>query len=378
MKAAAAKKQYSGQTLYLAFDLGWTSWQLAFTVGLGQKPRQRSIRARDLGALSDEIAKAKKRFGLPAGARVISCYEAGRDGFWLHRYLAASGIENVVVDASSIEIPRRRRRVKTDRVDASKLVRMLVRFDEGETKVWSVVRVPSPEEEDRRHLHRELASLKRERTRQVNRIKGLLASQGVQLAVNKHYEKRLEAVRLWDGSPLPEGLRFRLQGEYERLRFVQGQIGEIEIERKRLLKESTDESVQQVRDLLQLKGLGNNCSWLYVMEFFSWRKFRNGREVGALAGLTPTAHQSGDLMREQGISKAGNRLVRTMAIEIAWGWLRLQPNSQLARWYEERFGGGSPRMKRVGIVALARKLLVALWRYLDQGIVPEGAEFKPA
>ena len=376
MKATAARKQYSGQTLYLAFDLGWKSWELAFTVGLGQKPRTRSIRARDMLRLEQEIRRAKKRFGLPAGARVVSCYEAGRDGFWLHRYLVASGIESHVVDASSIEIPRRRRRVKTDRVDATKLVRMLVRFDHGEAKVWSRVHVPTPEQEDRRHLHRELASLKRERTRLVNRIKGLLASQGVQLALNKHYEKRLEAVRLWDGSPLPEGLRFRLQGEYERYRFVQGQIGEIEMERKRLLKESTDESVQQVRDLLRLRGLGNNSSWLYVMELFSWRKFNNGREVGSLAGLTPTAHQSGDLTREQGISKAGNRLVRTMAVEIAWGWLRLQPNSQLARWYERRFGGGSPRMRRVGIVALARKLLVALWRYLNQGIVPEGAELK--
>ncbi len=376
MKATATKKQYSGETLYLGFDLGWTSWQLAFTVGLGQKPRQRSMRARDLVRLDQEIRRATKRFGLPAKARVVCCYEAGRDGFWLQRCLTACGLECVVVDASSIELPRRRRRVKTDRVDAAKLVRMLVRFDQGETKVWSVVRVPSPEEEDRRHLHRELASLKRERTRLVNRIKGLLASQGVQLAITKHYEKRLAAVQLWDGSPLPEGLRYRLQGEYERLMFVRGQIGEIEMERKRLLKESTDESVQQVRDLLKLRGIGNNCSWLYAMEFFSWRKFRNGREVGSLAGLTPTAHQSGDAMREQGISKAGNRLVRTMAVEIAWGWLRFQPQSQLARWYERRFGHGSPRMRRVGIVALARKLLVALWRYLDQGIIPEGAELK--
>ena len=374
--ATVTTKQHGGQTLYLAFDLGWTSWQLAFTVGLGQKPRQRSIRARDLLRLHQEIRRAKRRFGLPVRARVVSCYEAGRDGFWLHRYLVASGIENHVVDASSIELPRRRRRVKTDRVDASKLVRMLVRFDQGETKVWSAVRVPSPEQEDRRHLHRELASLKRERTRLVNRIKGLLASQGVQLAITKHYEKRLEAVRLWDGSPLPEGLRFRLQGEYERLMFVRGQIGEIEMERKRLLKESTDETVQQVRDLLQLKGIGNNCAWLYTMEFFSWRKFKNGREVGSLAGLTPTAHQSGDEMRELGIDKAGNRRVRTMAVEIAWGCLRLQPQSQLARWYEKRFGGGGPRMRRVGIVALARKLLIALWRYVDQGIVPEGAQLK--
>lgn len=376
MGAAAAQSQYTGP-LFVAFELGWKEWKLAFTVGLDQKPVLRSMPARDLGRLEKEIARAKKRFKLARKARVVSCYEAGRDGFWLHRYLWASGIENQVVDSASIEVRRRRRRVKTDRVDGTKLVTMLVRREAGEQKVFSVVQVPSVEEEDQRHLHRELMTLKHERTRQVNRLKGLLASQGLRLSLQGDFEARLEAAQLWDGSPLPEGIRFRLQGEYERLVFVRHQITETEIERRRLLRESTSKSIQQVRDLGRLKGIGLNSVWLYVMEFFAWREFHNGKQVGSLAGLTPTAHQSGDEMRELGIDKAGNKRVRAMAIEIAWWWLHFQPQSELAQWYERRFGHGSKRMRRVGIVALARKLLIALWRYLDQGIVPAGAELKP-
>jgi transposase len=332
--------------------------------------------AGDLKRLREEIRRAKERFGLARSARVVSCYEAGRDGFWLARYLKALGVENLVVDAASIEVKRRWRRVKTDRVDAVKLVTMLVRWDEGEKTVWSVIRVPTVAEEDRRHLHRELLTLKKEQTRQVNRIKGLLANQGVRLEVKQDFLERLEAERLWDGSSLPSGLQFRLQREYERLEFIRGQVQQLEAQRRLLLKESESRDVDQVRALSRLKGIGVNSAWLYVMEFFGWREFRNGKEVGSLAGLTPTHHQSGDLLREQGIDKSGNRRVRAMAIEIAWGWLRFQPQSHLARWYEERFARGGPRQRRIGIVALARKLLIALWRYLDQGVIPEGAELK--
>jgi transposase len=289
MKTAAATKQYSGERLYLAFELGWNQWKLALTTELGQKPWVRSMPARDLGRLSAEIRRAKERFELSTRARVVSCYEAGRDGFWLHRYLEASGIENRVVDASSIEVKRRRRRVKTDRVDAGKLVTMLVRWETGERNVWSVVRAPSAKEEDRRHLHRELLTLKRERTRQVNRIKGLLAGQGIRLEVKGDFEQGLERIRLWDSSPLGEGLKFRLVGEFERW----AQIQELEARRRRLLRESQEKSVEQVRDLARLKGIGDNSAWLYVMEFFGWREFRNGKQVGSLAGLTPTPHQVG-------------------------------------------------------------------------------------
>jgi transposase len=233
------------------------------------------------------------------------------------------------------------------------------------------------EAEDWRHLHRELLALKKARTQHSNRIKGLLATQGIRIGLKASFAQDLETVRLWDGSPLPPGLHRRLKREYDCLQFVGQQISELEGERREYIRRSEDPRVEQVRQLLKLRGIGDNSAWLFVMEFFGWRKFRNRREVGGLAGLTPTPYASGETLREQGISKAGNRLVRAMAIEIAWGWLRHQPDSTLTRWFEERFGHGSKRMRKIGIVALARKLLIALWRYLETGAIPAGAQLKP-
>jgi transposase len=378
MMNETTQAQYSTlPTLYIAFELSNKKWKLGFTIGLGQRPRERSIDAGDLLALEEEIGLAKKRFGLPEDARVLSCYEAGRDGFWIHRYLVAQGVENIVVDAASIEVPRRARRTKTDRMDVGKLLTMLIRYDCGENKVWSVVNVPPLEAEDKRHLHRELSTLKTDRTRHINRIKGLLVGQGVRLPVGRNFLKELEDSRMWDGTPLPSGLRARVEQEYASLQFVQEQIKALEAERRHLIRTSDDPCVEKVRRLMRLKGIGENSAWLFVMEFFGWREFRNRRQVGALSGLTPTPYQSGDESREQGISKAGNRPIRAMAIEIAWGWLRHQPQSDLSRWFQERFGHGSKRMRKIGIVALARKLLVAWWRYLDFGELPAGAELKP-
>jgi transposase len=244
--------------------------------------------------------------------------------------------------------------------------------------VWSVVRVPSVEEEDRRHLHRELLTMKRDRTRLANRIQGLLANQGLRVNWRRPLPRQLDALRSWDGAPLAQGLRARLDQEQERLELLNRQIEALEATRReRIRAGSAEPVVGKVSQLLTLQGVGSNSAWLYVMEFFGWRQFRNRREVGALAGLTPTPYQSGESHREQGIAKAGNRHVRAMAIEIAWGWLRFQPESALARWYEARFGHGSSRLRRIGIVALARKLLIALWRFLETGVVPEGAVLKP-
>ena len=359
--------------LYLALELSNEEWKLGFTIGFGQAPRLRSIRGGDLAGLCNEIRQAKERFGLGEDATVRSCYEAGRDGFWLHRYLSAQGIENVVVDSSSIEVNRRARRAKTDRLDVGKLLTMLLRYHQGEPKVWSVVHVPSVEIEDQRQLHRELQALKQERTHHINRLKGLMASQGVRLEVKADFLVQLETVRLWDGSGLPMGLRSCLVREHERFLYVQEQIRQLDQQRRDLLRSSKDPAVEQVRCLMRLKGIGINSAWLYVMEFFSWRAFRNRREVGCLSGLTPTPHQSGENAQERGISKAGNRPVRAMAIEIAWAWLRFQPQSELSRWYEQRFAHAGKRMRRIGIVALARKLLVALWQYLETGVPPAGA-----
>jgi transposase len=365
-------------TLYLAFELGQQKWVLGFTVGLGQKPRKRTVAAGDLIALEQEITLAKKRFGLPPLARVLSCYEAGRDGFWLHRYLLAQGIENRVVDSSSIEVNRRAKRAKTDRLDVGKLVTMLARYDGGEKKVWSVVHVPSVEAEDARHLHRELMTLKRDRTRHINRIKGLLAGQGVRLKVDAELPQQLDQVHLWDGRPLPLGVRARVEREFAGWQFVHQNVLELEAKRLELLRTSSEPSVELVRRLLRLCGIGDNSAWLYVMEFFSWREFHNRREVGGLAGLAATPYDSGDQSRDQGISKAGNSPVRSMAIEIAWGWLRHQPDSELTHWFDERFGHSGKRLIKIGIVALARKLLIALWRYLETGEIPAGARLKPS
>lgn len=359
--------------LYMAMELSNAEWKLGFTVGLGQAPRLRSLAAREMAGFREEIRLSKVRFGLPESAPVISCYEAGRDGFWLHRCLTAQGITNLVVDSASIEVNRRKRRAKTDRLDAGKLLLMLIRYVQGEKKVWSVLHPPSPQEEDQRQLHRELMALKRERTHHINRIKGLLISQGVSLKLKADFLSQLEAVRLWDGTELLPGLRQSLLREYQRYQLVQEQVHQIEVERQEAIRTGDILAIRQVRHLMQLKGVGVNSAWLYVMEFFSWRGFRNRRELGSLSGLTPTPYQSGNSAREQGISKAGNRPIRAMAIELAWSWLRFQPGSALSIWYQNRFAHGNSRLRRIGIVALARKLLIALWQYLQRGLLPAGA-----
>ncbi len=238
--------------------------------------------------------------------------------------------------------------------------------------------MPSVEAEDARYLHRELMSLQQDHTRHSNRIKGLLSEQGVRLAVGQHFLHELDAVRLWDGHPLPPGLRARVEREYAGLQFVHQHILELEAERTALLRTSTDPSVDMVRRLMRLRSLGDHSAWVFVMEFFAWRDFHNRREVGGLAGLAATPFDSGNLSHDQGISKAGNSPIRAMAIEIAWCWLRYQPDSDLSHWFNQRFGKGGKRLRKIGIVALARKLLIALWGYLDSGEIPAGAQLKPS
>ena len=377
MNNTATQNKYSMEPrLYVAFELSNKQWKVGSTIGLGQAPRLRTITAGDLSQVRDEIDRAKRRFGLAQKTGVVSCYEAGRDGFWLHRYLRSEGIDNIIVDSASLEVNRRKRKVKIDRVDARKLLTMLIRYHNGEPKVWHVVRVPTLQQEDGRQLHRELASLKRERTQHINRIKGLLVSQGVRLPINKDFPEQVSTVKLWDGTPLPPGLMARVRREFERSQLVNQHIKQLETHQRQTIRTATDPQTQMIRQLLTLRGLGPISAWLFVHEFFGWRQFRNRRQVGALAGLTPTPYQSGDSYREQGIDKAGNRHIRAIAIEIAWAWLRLQPDSALSQWYQQRFGHGNSRMRRIGIVALARKRLIALWRYLETGEVPERAVLK--
>jgi transposase len=360
--------------LYLALDLGASNWKLAFSVGLGQKPRIKTITARSTLSLVFEIKAAKKRFGLPEDAPVVCCYEAGRDGFWLHRFLLAEGVSNQVVDSSSIEVNRRRRRAKSDSLDAAKLVEMLIRWHNGERKVWSTVRVPTVEQEDQRQLHREMLKLKAERTAQGNSIKGLLAGLGLCVIVDDTLPTQLQNLRQWDGAKLPPLLHQRLLREFQRWQLIDRQIRELEAQRMAKIRDDKTPHVEKVRRLLNLKGIGDNAAWLLVYEFFAWRLIKNRRELASLAGLTPTPYASGESQREQGISKSGNRRVRFMITEIAWGWLRYQPESELSRWYMRRFGHGNKRLRKVGIIALARKLLIALWKYVEGGEAPEGAE----
>jgi transposase len=363
----------SMSVLYVAFELGLSSWKLAMTVGPGQKPRIKTVPAGAVDSVEREIAAAKQRFQLPPEARALSCYEAGREGFWLHRALLGRGIDNQVVDSSSIEVNRRQRRAKTDRMDAVKLVAMLIRYAGGERHVWSVVQPPTVQQEDDRHLHRELETLQHERRQLANRISSLLATVGVACKVNHRFAERLPQLRQWDGQALPAGLHTRLQREFERWQLTNIQLRAVERQLRELTKkEAAEDSPMQC--LLGIRGVGAKGAWILLREGLVWRQFRNRRELASLVGLTPTPYHSGTIAREQGISKAGNGRLRRLLVELAWGWLRLQPDSELTAWYHRRFGVGNGRSRKVGIVALARKLLVALWRLATQGELPAGVE----
>lgn len=362
--------------LLMAMELARREWKLGFTTGPGQPLRRRTLSTRSWQLLPTEIALAKRRFGLPVDIPVTSCYEAGRDGFWIHRYLTTLRVENLIVEPASIEVNRRARRAKTDRLDLEKLASMLGRYVGGERTVWRLVRVPSEAAEDRRQPPRELATLKRDRTRITNRIQGLLATVGAAVRLQPGSPLSLDEVTQWNGAPLPEALRARLAREWETVELLTTRMHELERARRAALHDRDDATVAMVRRLLQLRGIGANAAWLFVTELFAWRQFKNTREIGGLTGLVGTPYQSGTFDRDQGISKAGNRHVRAIAIQIAWGWLTFQPESALTRWYHRRFAQAGPDARKIGIVAVARRLLIELWRYLQTGVLPKGAVLK--
>jgi transposase len=363
--------------LLLAFELGQRSWKLGFTVGFGQRPRSRQIPAGAVELLMNEIAHAKARLGLPVDATVISCYEAGRDGFWLHRYLTAQGITNHVVDSSSIEVNRRARRAKSDQLDLAGLLSLLARYVQGDRRAWRVVRVPTVAEEDARHLPRTLEAVTQDRTRLINRLKSLLATQGVQIRIDADFRDQLKAARLWDGTPVPAGLQERLTHAWTQLEQLDTQLHDLkaaQLVRPRDLAAPTAEKLAQLQ---RLRAIGPTGAWVLTTEIFGWREIRNRRQLGALVGLAPAPYKSGETEHDQGITRAGNVHVRRVMVQLAWGWLRHQPKSALAQWYQRRFGSGGRRIRKIGIVALARKLLIALWRYSETGLVPDGAQLKP-
>lgn len=357
--------------LYMAFELGEKGWKLSLGDGV-RGPSRHTLVASDLNAVLQVIAKAKARCGLAPQAPVRSCYEAGRDGFWLHRWLTEQGIVNLVVDSASIEVNRRARRAKTDRLDGDKLLSMLMRYHAGERRVWTIARVPTEEQEDERRLHRELGRLRQERTAHSNRIRSLLVLHNLRVA---HIGGR-SWQHWWNDhdSQLPAGLGAEIEREVARLALVVTQIKTIETQQHEAVKAGAQPAVAL---LARLSGIGVGSSWLLVKELFGWRRFHNRREVAGCLGLAPTPYSSGESQVEQGISKAGNKRSRCLMIELAWSWLRYQPTSQLAQWFNERFAPGGKRMRRVGIVALARRLAIALWRYLEYGEIPPGASLKP-
>jgi transposase len=366
----------TGPTLLLAFELSERVWKLGFTTGLGQRPRLRHIPARATDRILEEIAHAKARFRLPTTTSVVSCYEAGREAFWLHRWLVAHGVSNHVIDSSSIEVNRRARRAKTDRLDLEGLLHLLTRHQSGERRVWRVLLVPSVEEEDARQLHRTRETLQQDRTRIINRLKGLMTTQGLVLQIDLDFLTQLETARLWDGTPIPSGLKARLQRGWAQLAFMNRTLADVDAERAALAPKVTTTMGRYVAALPTLRGIGPIGTWTLATEIFGWREIKNRRQLGGLVGLVPAPYQSGDRTHDQGITRAGNKHVRRLMVQLAWSWLRYQPDSALTQWYEGKFGRGSRRLRRIGIVALARKLLIALWRYAEHGEIPEGAMVK--
>ena len=334
-KALQGKHTATAKALYMAFELSDTKWILCLSDGV-RRASQYTVGAGDQAAVLSCIAKAQARCALGQEAVVHSCYEAGRDGFWLHRWLVEQGIDNMVVDSSSIEVNRRARRAKSDRLDAGKLLTMLMRYHAGERRLWSVARVPTAQEEDARRVHRELARLHRQE--------------------------------------LPPCLRGEIEREMARLVLVKEQIRMLAAEQRNEVAAGTQ---TQVAQLARVRGVGLGSAWVLVKELFGWRRFHNRREVAGCIGLAPTPYASGEDHIEQGISKAGNKRVRALMVELAWTHLRFQPDSEMSRWFNERFAHGGKRMRRIGIVALARRLAIALWRYLEHGVIPTGAKLKP-
>lgn len=364
-----------GARLYMALELSASNWRIAASDGTTQIS-EKTLAPGDAEGLTAWVERIKGRFGLPAGAAVRSCYEAGRDAFWVHRFLARLGIENVVIDPASLKVDRRARRAKSDRLDARQMLADLIRYHHGEPRAFRVARVPSVAEEDNRRLHRNLERLKCERTQHRGRIFSLLATQGLRPSNLDRVLEDLDAVRIWDGSALPAELKAELAREGERLAVVREQIRRIQQLQTERVKATQTPVYQQVRRLTRLGGIGLDSAWLLVMEVFGWRTFKNRRELAGMAGLGGTPYSSGNTSREQGISKAGNPRVRTRLVELAWLWLRYQPHSHLTQWYSRRFANGGARLRRVGIVALARRLLIELWRFAEYGVVPPGARIE--
>lgn len=375
MQAPIARTPIEGHsgTILVAIELSQRSWVVVSHSPDRDRLSRHKLAAGDVDGLLALIGQLRQRAEQTLGQApaVASCYEAGYDGFWLHRRLLAAGIENLVIDPASLTVERRARRAKTDRIDGEKMLRALMAYRRGEPRVMSVVRVPSVEQEDARRGTRERERLIKERTGHINRIKALLRTLGIAAGEPGREDWPAWLARQCDGQgkPVPARLRAELEREHARLRLVGEQIQALA--EAPAPTATTDASAR----LAQLKGIGPVFATTLAGELF-WKDFKNRREVGAYAGLAPSPWQSGGISHDQGISKAGNRRARHVAVELAWLWLMHQPKSALSRWFQARVGDQRGRVRRIAIVALARKLIIALWRFLTTGLVPTDAVLK--
>ncbi len=366
------------QTIHAALELSKNSWLLALQSPGRDNPSLHPIKGGDAEGLMAKLDAARERVAKLTGRtpKVTLCYEAGYDGFWLARLLEQHGNECLVMEPASLQVDRRARRVKTDRIDVESILHTLIAWCRGERHVCSRVVIPSVEQEDLRRSHRERDRLIRERTAHINRIKGLLFGQGIRgINVKARYKSLKPAALITgDGRALPDRLGREIAREIERLAQLQTQIVEIERERDKAPTPCVA-TERKCHNLMRLKGLGPALSSTLTREVY-YRRFVNRRQVASYIGITPSPYDSGDGQRSQGISKAGNRLARVAMVEAAWLWLRHQPNSALTQWFHQRTEGQGKRTRCIMIVALARKLAIALWRYLEHGLIPEGAVVK--
>jgi transposase len=364
-----------------AIDLSKDSWVVAYSTALSEKLSHYTLKPCNWKGLLELIDQMRSRIAreLRRPVEVMSCYEAGYDGFWLHRLLQAHGVHNHVIDPASLQVNRRARRTKTDRIDAEQLLRSLLAYLRGEPKVWSVVQVPSVEQEDARRQHRERDRLIEERVSHVNRITGLCAIHGIYdyNPLRSDRLQQLERLRTMQGQPLPPALKAELKRELHRLELLLKMIAGVEKERDAIVTDqaSAHPNAVKIKELYRLRAIGPEFATVLVGEVF-YRSFNNCRQVGSYIGMPPSPFSSGSTVREQGISKAGNPKARKTMIELAWLWLRYQPDSALSIWFRQRVGNTKGRIKRIMIVAMARKLAVALWRYLETGVIPRGAVLK--
>jgi transposase len=375
--------QAEAARVFIAIEVSKRDWLVAGHTPCDGRTSQHKCRGGDVQALLRVIDRLRQREAraVRRPVRAICVHEAGYEGFWLHRQLVAVGIESHVIDATSLQVDRRARRAKTDAIDVEGLVRALIAYAGGEPGRCRMVRVPTVAEEDAKRTHRERKRLVKERTGHINRIKALLALHGITdyEPIKADRRSRLHALVTRNGHPLPPRLRRELARELDRLELVLEHLAEVEAERDALApaQVASDQAAPLIMQLIRLKGVGPETATILAREVF-YRGFTNRKAVASYAGLTPSPYMSGTMQRDQGISKAGNRLVRTAMIELAWLWLRHQPDSALSQWFCARVGSTKGRLRRIAVVALARKLLVALWRFVTTGLIPSGAALKPA